>query len=266
VAAPTNGFGQYPTSMVVPTGGSNSLSVSFYKQGTIGASTLIGEAPLVYVSNTQINAIVPSGISASGITNLQIVVTYGSNSNTVPYNAVPVATNPGVFTVGADGQGQGAILNSDSSVNSSSNAAAAGSTVMLYLSGLGAPNSTATDANSTSTLKFPTSCISPASYFAAVNALPTPPGTPWTSDDGAVILASNIGTNKYPPCFTSSPTVSIGGKTATVTYAGWVADSVAGLYQINATISTTAAASSTAPVLVTMGGVTSQAGVTMAIQ
>jgi uncharacterized protein (TIGR03437 family) len=266
VAASANSFGQYASTLVVPTSGSNSLTVSFYKQGTIGAPTLIGNAPLVYVSNTQINAIVPSGVTASGITNLQIVVTYGTNSNATPYNAVPVATNPGVFSVGADGQGQGAILNSNYSVNSASNPAAAGSVVMLYLSGLGVPNSTANDANTTTALKFPTSCITPASYFAAVNALATPPSPAWTSDDGAVMLESNLGTNKYPPCFTSSPTVTIGGKSATVTYAGWVADSVAGLYQINATIPTTATASATAPVSVTMGGVTSQAGVTMAIQ
>jgi uncharacterized protein (TIGR03437 family) len=265
VAATTNSFGQYPESLDVPTGGANPISVSFYKQGTIGAPTLIGTAPLVYISNTQINAIVPSGVTASGITALQIVVTYGANSNATPYPAVPIATNPGVFTVGADGQGQGAILNSDYSINSPTNVAATGSTVMLYLSGLGAPNSTSSDAASTTVAKFPGSCISPASYFAAVNALVPAPATPWTSDDGAVILVSNLGTNKLPPCFTSSPSVTIGGKTATVTYAGWVADSVAGLYQVNVTVPTVTA-STTAPVLVTMGGVTSQAGVTMAVQ
>lgn len=265
VAASTNSFGQYPNSLVVPTGGANAISVSFYKQGTIGAPTLIGTAPLVYISNTQINAIVPSGVTASGITALQIVVTYGANSNATPYPAVPVATNPGVFTVGADGQGQGAILNHDYSINSSTNSAAVGSNVMLYLSGLGAPNSTSSDAASTTAAKFPGSCISPASYFAAVNALVPAPTTAWTSDDGAVILLSNLGTNKLPPCFTSSPSVTIGGKTATVTYAGWVADSVAGLYQVNVTVPTVTA-SATAPVLVTMGGVTSQAGVTMAVQ
>ena len=106
----------------------------------------------------------------------------------------------------------------------------------IYVSGLGAPTSTATDASVTTAPKFPGSCISLASYFGAVNALSTPPGTPWTSDEGAVILASNLGTNKYPPCFATSPTVTIGGAAATVTYAGWVANSVAGLYQINGAV------------------------------
>jgi uncharacterized protein (TIGR03437 family) len=60
--------------------------------------------------------------------------------------------------------------------------------------------------------------------------------------------------------------VSIGGKAATVVYAGFVADSVGGLYQINATISTTATVSDTAPVTVSIGTLTSQPGVTMAVK
>jgi uncharacterized protein (TIGR03437 family) len=266
VAATVDSFGRYPSSLTVPATSGNPISIAVYKQGTVGAPTLIGPAYLVYVSNTQINALVPSGVTASGITGLQIVVTYNGLSNAVPYPAAPAATNPGVFATGADGQGQGAILNSDFSVNSNTNAAALGSTVMIYMSGLGAPTSTANDSSVTTALKFPTSCITPGSYFAAVNALTTPPGTPWTSDDGAVILASNLGTNKYPPCFATSPTVTIGGQAATVTYAGWVVDSVAGLYQINATVPTKGLTAGAAAVIVTAGGVQSQAGVTMAVQ
>jgi uncharacterized protein (TIGR03437 family) len=274
VAATIDSYGRYPTSLTVPTTGGNALTVGFYKQGTIGPSTLIANAYLIYVSSNQINALVPSGITASGITGLQIVVTYNSVANATPYAAVPVAANLGVFATGADGQGQGAILNSNSSVNSSTNPAALGSVVMIYVSGMGTPTSTATDANTTSALKAPGSCISPGSYFAAVNALTPAPGTPWTSDDGAVLLASNLGTNKYPPCFaisgSGSPVVTIGGQTATLTYAGWVSDSVAGLYQINATVPTSKLTAGSVPVLVTMGSgtsaVTSQAGVTLAVQ
>ena len=74
----------------------------------------------------------------------------------------------------------------------------------------------------------------------------------------------------YAPCFVTSPTVTIGGNAATVTYAGWVSGSVAGLYQINATVPSKATASNTAPLLVTIGSgstaVSSQAGVTMAVK
>jgi uncharacterized protein (TIGR03437 family) len=274
VAATTDSFGRYPTTLTVPATTGSALTVSFYKQGTIGPSTLIGDAYLIYVSSTQINALVPSGITASGIAGLQIVVTYNAVANATPYAAVPVAANLGVFATGADGQGQGAILNSDYSVNSSTNAAALGSVVMIYVSGMGTPTSTANDAATPTALKAPGSCISPASYFAAVNLLTPAPGTAWTSDDGAVILASNLGTNKYPPCFaisgTGSPVVTIGGQTATLTYAGWVAGSVAGLYQINATVPSKGLTAGAVPVVVTMGtgtsAATSQAGVTMAVQ
>jgi len=277
VAATVDSFSRYPYQVASPTGGSL-LSVSFYAQGTIGAGTLLGDAYLVYVSNNQINALVPSNVvgdipgTHTAITALQIVVNYGTKSNTTtPFAGKPVAANPGIFTVGAEGQGQGAILVLPSGstsyvVNSSTNEASPGSTVMIYVSGLGVPNSTAADTAGKSAAKSPGSCISPASYFGAVNALATPPGTAWTSDDGAVILASNIATNDLPPCFSILPTVSIGGKTATVTYAGWVADSVAGLYQINATVPTGSATGTAVPLTITMGGVSSQAGVTMAIQ
>jgi uncharacterized protein (TIGR03437 family) len=265
-ADPDATFHRYPNTLVVPSGGANSVTVSFYN-GSVALANLIANAPLTYVSNTQINALVPSGVTAKGITDLKIVVTYGTKSNaTTPFNAVPAAANPGIFTVGSDGQGQGAILLATSvpatnfSVNSATNEAALGSTVMIYVSGLGTPTSTTADTASKSAAKAPGSCISPAAYVTA-EALANP-----ATADGAVIMASAIQTNLLPPCFSSSPTVTIGGVAATVTYAGWVADSVAGLYQINATVPTKATAGTAVPVVVTVGGVSSQAGVTMAIQ
>lgn len=273
VAAAVDSFSRYPNTLTVPSVGGTALTVSFYGQGTIGAGTFIADAYLVYVSNTQINALVPSTIvgdipgTKTAITGLQIVINYGGKSNSAtPFLAKPVAANPAIFTVGAEGQGQGAILLPNYSVNSSTNEATAGQTVMMYVSGLGAPTSSAADTAGKSAAKAPGSCISAASYFGAVNHLSPAPGTAWTSDDGAVILASNIATNDLPPCFSSNPTVTIGGVTATVTYAGWVADSVAGLYQINATVPTKAPTGTAVPVVVTVGGVSSQAGVTMAIQ
>jgi uncharacterized protein (TIGR03437 family) len=261
VAGTLDSFSRYPNSLSVPAVGGHALTVSFYKQGAIGAGTHIADAYLVYVSNSQINAIVPSGVTAAGITQLQVVVTYNGNASTA-FTATPANTNPGVFTTASSGQGQGAILLPNFSVNSSTNKAAKNTIVMIYVSGLGTPNSTATDVISAAAIKFPGSCISPASYVAA-EALVNP-----ATDDGAVILASKIASGHLPPCLATSGavTVTIGGKSATVGYAGWVADSVAGLYQINATVPATAASGNSIPVVVTAGGVSSQAGVTMAIQ
>ena len=59
--------------------------------------------------------------------------------------------------------------------------------------------------------------------------------------------------------------MTIGGVAATVTYAGWVQDSVAGLYQINVTIpkATTSVTPVAVPVTVTVDGVPAQTGATM---
>ena len=51
--------------------------------------------------------------------------------------------------------------------------------------------------------------------------------------DGAIVQSALLNSGDFPPCFTTQPTVKIGGVAATVSYAGFVADSVAGLYQIN---------------------------------
>ena len=131
--------------------------------------------------------------------------------------------------------------------------------MVIYASGLGTPNSTSANTSSTTAAKFPGSCITVASYVTG-EAITSP-----ATADGAVLVSSVIATNKLPPCFTASPTVTIGGQAATVTYAGWVSGSVTGLYQINATVPTKAS-SGDQPVLLTMGGVTSQAGVTVAVQ
>jgi hypothetical protein len=81
---------------------------------------------------------------------------------------------------------------------------------------------------------FSATCILADSYFAAVN---TATGAALTSNDGLVIQSSLLPSGDLPPCIkvasANVPTVTVGGVAATVLYAGWVADSIAGLYQIN---------------------------------
>jgi uncharacterized protein (TIGR03437 family) len=88
--------------------------------------------------------------------------------------------------------------------------------------------------------------------------------------DGAVLSASDWGTGNLPPCFSTKSyvTVTIGGVAATVTYDGWVAGSVTGLYQINVTVpkATTSTTPVNLPVLVTVNGVPAQTGVTLAVK
>jgi len=90
-------------------------------------------APLFYVAPDQINFQVPIEVSGSNVT--ATVVSKGRRSLAV---AVPLSrVAPGVFTLGANGSGQGAVLNQDYSVNSPQNPAPAGSAIMIYATGLG---------------------------------------------------------------------------------------------------------------------------------
>ncbi len=91
-------------------------------------------APLIYVSASQISAIVPYGVS--GTTTQMQVEFRGVRSNAV--SLLIAATAPGLFTANSSGKGQGAILNQDGSFNSGSNAAEVGSVVVLYGTGEGA--------------------------------------------------------------------------------------------------------------------------------
>jgi uncharacterized protein (TIGR03437 family) len=101
-----------------------------------------------------------------------------------------------------------------------------------------------------------------------VNTATSSPTPSWTTLDGSVILGANIATNRFAPCFKSPilVKVTIGGINATVSYAGWIADGLAGLYQINAVVPTTVTVGDAVPVVVSVGTANSQSGVTMAVQ
>ena len=90
-------------------------------------------SPILFASSSQINTIVPFGVSGNSV---QVQVVYqGQPKASV---SVPVqAASPAVFALDGSGGGQGAILNQDGSVNSQSNPAAPGSVVALYATGAG---------------------------------------------------------------------------------------------------------------------------------
>ncbi len=88
-------------------------------------------APLVYVSPTQINFQVPAATAPGAATLL--VRTGGRTSNS--FSLATAATALGIFQFGAN---RAVAVNPDGSVNTSTNSAAAGSTVVVYVTGLGA--------------------------------------------------------------------------------------------------------------------------------
>jgi uncharacterized protein (TIGR03437 family) len=94
-------------------------------------------APLIYVSSSQINAVVPYQVAGANAVTAQ--VTYnGQTSNALQLAPGPAA--PGIFTYTGSGFGQAAMLNQDNSYCTAGNPAAKGSWVVMYLTGEGQTN------------------------------------------------------------------------------------------------------------------------------
>ena len=63
-------------------------------------------------------------------------------------------------------------------------------------------------------------------------------GVNLTAVDGLIIQSTLVNTKRLVPCLSAAlkPQVRIGGVICPVSYAGWVPDSIAGLYQVNVTL------------------------------
>jgi uncharacterized protein (TIGR03437 family) len=276
VATPDSTYNKYPTALTVGTSSGKNivLKVNFTGNVTSGGKTAATTyaAPILFADATQINAVVPSGFNAGTVT-----VSVSSGTATTPpasdsFSLNYVAAAPGIFTLSAQGTGQGAIINNSTGVvNGVGNGAVQGAeTLQIYMTGLGTPNSTAADAASNSGLVYPTNCVSVASYLALVNTSVTTgtkytaPTPAWTGLEGALMTRVLGG---YAPCMLNSvgaTTVTVsfnGGSAQAVSYAGLVYDSVAGLYQVNVPVpgglTTMQAGSVTIPLTVTINGITS---------
>jgi uncharacterized protein (TIGR03437 family) len=89
-------------------------------------------APILFANNSQVNLVVPYEVAGQASTQVQAML-QGKPTNTI---ALPVTdSSPGVF----------AIVNQDLSVNSASNPAGAGSTLVLYGTGEGVTNPASLD-------------------------------------------------------------------------------------------------------------------------
>lgn len=91
-------------------------------------------APLIYVSGSQISAVVP--YSVAGRQNTRVQLDYrGQLSES---RLIPVAPSaPALFTFDSSGRGPAAALNQNGSVNTNGNPAVPGSAVVLYATGEG---------------------------------------------------------------------------------------------------------------------------------
>jgi uncharacterized protein (TIGR03437 family) len=123
-----------PATLTLTSSGNVSTSIG-------GVTVTIGGtlAPLVYVSSSQINAIVPYEVS--GLIAPTIVVSYlGQSSNGYPLQTAVAA--PAIYTQNQSGSGPGAILNQDYTLNGSSHPAAKGSIVQVFMTGEGTTSPT----------------------------------------------------------------------------------------------------------------------------
>jgi uncharacterized protein (TIGR03437 family) len=91
-------------------------------------------APVIAVTNGQINVMVPYGVSGRATTAVQVSY-LGVTSAAINYTVA--TTVPGIYTLNQTGSGQGAILDQNLTVNGSSNPAAPGSVVAVYMTGEG---------------------------------------------------------------------------------------------------------------------------------
>jgi uncharacterized protein (TIGR03437 family) len=165
-------------------------------------------APLTYVSSTQINCIVPYGVS--GLSTVPIQVKFlAQPSNVVTQNVQNSA--PGIFTATGTGTGQGSILNQNFIPNSVATPAAKGSIIQIYMTGEGNTNPPGTDGAITAN----------ATTFPVLPVAVTIGGQPATvvfKGEAPGIVAGVLQLNvTIPPTVTSGPnqvSVTIGSNTS----------------------------------------------------
>jgi uncharacterized protein (TIGR03437 family) len=265
--------------------GQRFLTVVFQTHAT--PPVVIDNAPLLFATNGQINLLVPSAVSSYIGKTVDMVVNFETSTTigaSAPFPVNVAAADPGIFTIGTDGQGDGAILGLDGSVIEAGNEAALrqnpgdSDIVQIYMTGLGTPDGIA-DNSGPGAGQWPGDCVTLSSFLSALNLQTS--GS-FLTLDGALIESSLLNTRRLPPCMRSAaaiPTVTIGGQPAFLTYAGWAPNQLAGLYQINVKLPGSGAGPFTSaagavlsgplttpvqlPVLVTSRGRVSQTGVTL---
>jgi len=162
---------------------------------------------------------VPYELAGSSNANVQVIFG-GSRSNAITLPVVSSA--PGIFSADESGQGNGAILDVNYHLVSSSNPVSVGSVIQIFATGQGQTNPAGIDG-----------LIEPLSL-----PLPYPLGVPG---------------------------VTIGGLPANIQYIGAAPGLVAGALQVNAFIPP-GVAPGAAEVFISIGGNSSQSGITVAVQ
>jgi len=179
-------------------------------------------AALTFSSAGQVNAIVPYEVAGKATTQVKVADQSGTSA---PVTLNVQATTPAVFSLDFSGQGNGAILNQDNSLNGKANPAARGSTVQIFLTGGGVTSPASTDGWITTQV---------GGQFPMLAAQPV------TVTIGGVAVTQ-------------------------INYAGGAPGAVAGLTQINVVIPENVTPGSTVPLAIQIGAAQTQSGITIAV-
>ncbi len=109
-------------------------------------------APLLYVSDGQVNAVVPFSVAGRSSTTLEIERD-GTRFSLLTLEVDDAA--PGIFAANGQGSGQGSILNQDYSINGPGSPARQGSVVMIFATGAGRMSPAMVDGAIPSVLSLP---------------------------------------------------------------------------------------------------------------
>lgn len=163
-------------------------------------------APILYTHADQTNVIVPWGVTG---TTASIVVTAGTTTSQTL--SVPMAAAaPGLFTSG----GAALAWNQDGTLNSATNAAPAGSVVVLYATGLGQTDPPVADGTKYGDLVL-AETVAPVTASVGGKAAPviyagSAPGQIAGVMQVEVVIPAGAGTGAVPMVITSSGASSVG--------------------------------------------------------
>jgi uncharacterized protein (TIGR03437 family) len=175
-------------------------------------------AALLLVGPTTLTVFVPYEIAGRNTTQVT-VVHQGAVSNPV---ALPVApSSPGIFTFGPAGQGQAIALDHDLTINSSSNPAAPGSIIVLYVTGEGQTAPPGVDGLiARSTLPLPTPVLPVSVIIDGKQAAVLYAGGVPTLAAGVIqvnaIIPADVATGNIPITVTIGPNTSREGVTIAI--------------------------------------------------
>jgi uncharacterized protein (TIGR03437 family) len=173
-------------------------------------------SPLLYVANGQLSGVAPFELAGKTSTNVQIAYN-GLKSPVVAIPVVPASIS--IASADSSGGGGAVVLNKDGTLNTASNPASAGDTVVIYAAYAGpfAGGVTGTDGRTTTGAPYPTPAGTPAVTIGGVAATNIPyfgnaPGLLESVMQINVVIPAGVPSSPY-----NSLVISAGG----VSSAGW---------------------------------------------